>query len=234
MSTKRTRSHSPRRIQGTAQPNPAKPTSPDMPKFDATKPHRWLLDMEKWFLARNITDDHAKFLIIAANQSPSDYAILKAEAQQAPEIDSYEIARKFVLRQLISDPPSTARNIEAAARINASITGATAVASPQPPVTHDNRISYEQSLQQLETRLLAEIRSIKIDVAELQALMPTQRRRPRSSVRIRSEAHVTAQPIPLARNQPATAPEQHDECWYHQTHGHQAQLCRAPCRHRPQ
>lgn len=238
MSTKRTRSHSPRRITGAAFATPAdapaEPKSSEIPQFDAKKPHKWLFDMEKWFEASNITDNYAKFLIIAANQTPSDYAILKAEARQAPDIDSYEIARKFVLRRLNSDPRTNHRNNEAAARENVSNTGATTVASTQPLVAQRSRDTIEQSLQQLEHRLLAEIRAVKIDVAELQALWPTKRQRPRSTVRIRSEAHIPAQPIPLPQNQPVAVPAHDDVCWYHQTHGQLAQQCRAPCRYHPQ
>lgn len=237
MSTKRTRSHSPARAAVPANTNnETEKESLPMPSANGIAPEQWLFNMEQWFDASAITDSRIKFALLATTQKPSSFATLQADVRALPDLDPFEVARNHILRQRRPTPHSTVtddgnrtptRQTIDSADDNENQASLVAPATTEVERTviprDDSEIS--QALQQLETMLLGKIRAITIDIAELQALFPSQRRRPPTPARAgRAES---------VRRSQGNAPTISEPCWYHQTYGRQARLCRAPCSLRP-
>lgn len=256
MSTKRTRSFSPRRIVidmnerhkiDSASGESTVSKSPPMPTFDAKQPNRWFFELDKWFSTVNIIDSGVKFSLVAASQTPSDYAMLKATVRESPNADPYELARDFILRQTSRIRIATNKNLASGAsqpstikietqpdvnQRNSSEASAAVSAPTVPTEALSQATEISQSLQQLEAMLLTEIRTIKFDIAELQALIPNRPRPSRPIARILQGASSVSRESTRDRSNQIVAPVDPEECWYHQTYGRQARLCRAPCRHR--
>lgn len=241
MATKRTRSHSPARARTATPTNASDDTERiplPMPSANGITPEQWLFNMEQWFERSGITDGRVKYALLATTQKPSSFATLQAEVRALPDHDPFEIARNHILRQRQQTPQDTeaveenrtstrqpcdrANRNETRASVSVTSPATTEVERTVIP-RDDSEIS--QALQQMETMLLGKIRAITIDIAELQALYPTQRRRPPTPARAGQAESV--------RRSHTNAPTIEEPCWYHQTYGRQARLCRAPCSLRP-
>lgn len=260
MASKRARSLSPHGTDTAASTTstidheintPTKYNPLPMPPFDTATPMKWLCDMEKWFKASNITDSWLKFSLLATTQTPSGYAILKADLRALSHLDAYELACSHILRQNRCDNPDADefsanpstpmenenlrndnRDIVADTSVQVTVPLATeTVSTPSVTAAHESN-EMAQPLQQLEAMLLGEIRAIKFDIAELRALQPNRRRQPRSDTNTHTNANDTNQSTTQERSDEIVADGNPADCWYHQTYGRQARLCRAPCRYR--
>lgn len=202
-----------------------------MPPFDGQNPRQWLTQMEEWFSLRGIIDSHLQYAVIAATQTPAQFAVLSAARRDFPDIEPFVLARRHVLRQCRQEssvsnpndsnpqPPAEVRTIQPGHSVQT-----TERTTGRPTNTHSVTTVTMQSLSQLEEMLLAEIHEIRHDVAELQALYPSRRNQPASSQRTTTARERSVQRF--------VTPSNSDECWYHQAYGPQAKLCGAPCRHR--
>lgn len=237
MNSKRARS-----ADGAARPrnsanetrNTTTEVTPPMPAYDRAEPQRWLNALDLWFRATKITDSWIRYSIIATTQTAAEYAILNADVRMFPHNDPYEMARQHILRQNRRER-SPARNspaasdneslilIEAGDGNQAAAAGNVVSSRSTPTSTPPNERVTAQSLHQLEEMLLGKIRELANDIAELQALFPSARRRPATSARAGRAINT-----PQIRSNPIDTPAT-EPCWYHQAYGHQARLCRAPC-----
>lgn len=225
-----------------------------LPPFNRSDPHQWFNDVEKWFASEKITDSWIKFSLIATTQAPGSYARLQAEVRDFPDLDPYELAREYVLRNNRcgqSDTPARAENVPKSTCANSlaiderndndnvavpsistiSNIGNTTQNAIVSTVANDTT----QSIQQLEAMFMQEIRGIKMDIAEIRLFTPHNRQRSQSQNRVRTrDISVSQRPTATgARSDRIEIAADPEICWYHQTYGLQARLCRIPCRLRP-
>lgn len=170
-------------------------------------------------------DNGLKYAAVISTQRPSIFAMIQAERFDRVNDNPYEIARQFIIGYN-ENPRQTPTNASTAQRHQLTAT---------PPVATNENIDSAilpqtvRSTVQSENSLAAQIDELKLAIREIRMEMTTMCQRiHRNSASIERPTRTTTNANSNSANADPTL------CWYHQTYGLRAFLCRNPCRLRRQ
>lgn len=241
---------------GSVRPRaaPAEITAQRIPPLDLSDPRKWLNELDQWCDRNNIHDDWVKYSLIATTQTPGEYAVLRSSVRDFSQLDPYTVARRHIMRQRISPLPETIDNgtplrndtdtngnVPASGDTGATETeGASAENAPhemkQRPTSTPRHIENNEenstlppppgrTVYQVENALSRQIDALQMANAEIRIEIAALRRTADPDDTADTRRRRTT-PITNAANGPVDT----SLCWYHQTYGTQARLCRSPCR----
>lgn len=229
-------------------------TAQRIPPLDLSDPRKWLNELDQWCDRNNIRNDWVKYSLIATTQTPGEYAVLRSSVRDFAQLDPYTVACRHIIRQRISHSPAAidndtpfrndtdaSENVLASANTDAVETVNTnAEIAPheieQRPTSTPRHIEHNEenstlppphgrTVSQVENALSRQIDALRMANAEIRIEIAALRRTADS-----------AEPADIRRRRTtpntntANGPVDTSLCWYHQTYGTQARLCRSPCR----